>query len=54
MSRAEYIPQAIERMNGETKANLRADRIKQASQKVRDESMRLNAEFDAIEADPDA
>jgi len=54
VSRAEYIRKAIERMNKETQDVFRADRIKQASQKVREESMRVNAEFDAIEEDPDA
>ena len=54
VSRAEYIRQAIERMNNETQAALRSDRIKQASLKVREESMVINAEFDAIEEAPDA
>jgi len=54
VSRAEYIRKAIERMNKETLAAFRASRIQQASQKVREESMRVNAEFDAIEEDPDA
>jgi len=54
VSRAEYIRQAIERMNRETQAALRTDRIKQASLKVREESMVINAEFDAIEENPDA
>ncbi|MFO8010419.1 MAG: CopG family transcriptional regulator [Dehalococcoidia bacterium] len=54
LSRAEYIRRAIERMNRETEAVLRAERMKQASLKVRAESMAVNAEFDAIEDDPDA
>ena len=54
VSRAEYIRRAIERMNRETQANLRADRMKQASLKVRKESMAVNAEFDAIEGTPGA
>ncbi len=54
VSRAEYIRQAIERMNRETQSTLRAERMKQASLKVREESMRVNAEFDAIEDVPDA
>ncbi len=54
VSRAEYIRQAIERMNRETQSALRAERMKQASLKVREESMRVNAEFDAIEDVPDA
>ena len=53
VSRAEYIRRAIERMNRETKAVFRAERIKKASRKVRKESMLVNAEFDAIEEAPD-
>jgi len=41
-------------MNRETRAQLRAARLAEASRKVRDESMRVNAEFAAIEHDPDA
>lgn len=54
MSRAEYIRRAIERMNRETHAQLRARRLAEVSRKVREESMRVNAEFAAIEQDPDA
>jgi hypothetical protein len=54
LSRAEYIRRAIERMNRETKAQLRARRLAEVSRRVRKESMRVNAEFDAIERDPDA
>jgi len=54
MSRAEYIRQAIARMNQDVEAQLRADRLAAASHKVRQESMRVNAEFAAVETDPDA
>lgn len=54
MSRAEYIRSAIERMNRETRAQLRAARLAEASRKVREESVRVNAEFAAIECDIDA
>ncbi len=54
ISRAEYIRRAIQAMNRETDAQLRADRLANASRKVRDESMSVNAEFEAIEHDPDA
>lgn len=54
LSRAEYIRRAIERMNRETRAQLRAKQMAEASKKVRKESMRVNAEFAAIEHDPDA
>lgn len=54
VSRAEYIRRAIERMNRETSARLRARRLAEVSMKVRRESMRVNAEFAAIERAPDA
>ena len=54
ISRAEYIRRAIQAMNRETEARVRAERLANASRKVRDESMRVNAEFEAIEHDPDA
>jgi hypothetical protein len=54
LSRAEYIRRAIERMNRETRAQLRARRLAELSQRVRKESMLVNAEFAAIERDPDA
>jgi hypothetical protein len=54
LSRAEYIRRAIERMNAETRARLRAKRLTDVSHRVRGESMRVNAEFAAIERDPDA
>ena len=52
--RAEYIRRAIERMNREAEAQARAERIARASRKVRRESLRVNADFAAIERDPDA
>lgn len=54
VSRAAYIRQSLERMNRETERQLRTARLTQASRKVRGESMRVNAEFDAIETDPHA
>jgi predicted transcriptional regulator len=54
LSRAAYIRRAIERMNRQTQALLRARRLAEASKKVRKESMRVNREFDAIEQAPDA
>lgn len=53
VSRAEYMRSAIERMNRETQARLRAGRLAAASRKVRGESMLVNAEFAAIEHAPD-
>lgn len=52
--RAEYIRRAIERMNRETTARMRVERLAAASRRVRRGSMRVNAEFAAIERDPDA
>ena len=54
LSRAEYIRLAIRRMNRKTAARLRAKRLAEISKRVREESMRVNAEFAAIERDPDA
>ena len=54
LSRAAYIRRAIERMNQQTQALLRARRLAEASKKVRKESMRVNREFAAIEQAPDA
>ena len=49
LSSAAYIRRAIERMNRQTEAFLRAKRLAEASKKVRKESMRVNREFAAIE-----
>lgn len=54
LSRAAYIRQAIEHLNRETQARMRAKRLAEASKKVRQESMRVNAEFAGIEKAPDA
>jgi len=54
LTRAEYMRRALEAMNRETRAGLRAWRLREASSKVRGESMRVNEEFAAIERDIDA
>ena len=54
VSRAEYIRVAVNRMNRRMAAKLRAERIAEVSRRVRKESMRVNAEFAAVEQDPDA
>ena len=54
LSRAAYIRRAVERMNRDTRAEVRARRLAEVSRKVRGESMRVNAEFAAVERDPDA
>jgi predicted transcriptional regulator len=53
LSRAEYIRQALERMNEQIEREERSRRLGEASRRVRDESMRVNAEFAAIESDPE-
>lgn len=52
--RAEYVRRAIEKMNRDSEARERDTRLARASRRVRRESMRVNAEFAAIEHDPDA
>lgn len=52
ISRAAYIRRAINRYNQEATAEIRDRRLTAASHKVRVESMRINAEFAAIEPDP--
>ena len=54
LSRAAYIRRAVEHMNRETQARLRARRLADASRRVRAESMKVNAEFAAVERAPDA
>ena len=53
LPRAEYIRRAIEKMNREAEARARAQRMTNAAQRVRKESMRVNAQFAAIERDID-
>lgn len=52
--RAEYIRRAIESMNAEVIAEQRRRRLMEVSRRVREESMRINAEFAAFEDAPDA
>lgn len=54
LPRAEYIRRALEQVNRETQARLKATRLREASRRVRTESQRLNAEFAGIERDVDA
>ena len=51
--RAEYVRQAVIAMNKQVDRELRKKRIMEASRRVRAESMRINAEFDAVENAPD-
>lgn len=52
--RAEYIRRAIVAMNREASAQKRRERLMEASKRVREESMRVNAEFSAIESGGEA
>lgn len=54
LSRAEYIRRAVERMNKDTRAQLRARRLAEISRRVRRESMQVNREFERIEPALDA
>ena len=49
MSRRAYVRRAIERMNKQTLALVRAKRLVEASKKVSKESLRVNREFAAVE-----
>ena len=50
--RAEYIRRAIAVMNDEVLAHKRRERLMVLSKRVRGESMKINAEFDAVEGNP--
>jgi predicted transcriptional regulator len=52
--RAAYVRKALEQMNIVVAAQARRQRLMEASLKVRGESMRVNAEFDAVEDAPHA
>jgi predicted transcriptional regulator len=52
LSQTDYIRKAIELMNDETSKQEREHRLKRASMRVREESMKVNAEFGEIEHDP--
>jgi metal-responsive CopG/Arc/MetJ family transcriptional regulator len=53
LSRAGYVRKALESMNKEVLASHRRERLVKASFHVRDESMKINADFDATEHDPE-
>ena len=53
ISQTEYIRKAIEHMNGEVSKQEREKQLRQASLRVRDQSMRINGEFGRIEHDPE-
>jgi Arc/MetJ-type ribon-helix-helix transcriptional regulator len=54
LSQTEYIRKAIKLLNQEIEKQERQERLKQASLKVRENSMKVNAEFSEIEYDPEA
>lgn len=49
LPRSEYVRLAISRMNREVAAEERRKRLQSVSARVRDESMRVGAEFDVVE-----
>lgn len=53
MSRTEYVRAAVRAMNKAVDAESRKERIRSASQRVRIESLKVNAEFSRIEHAPD-
>ncbi len=52
--RAEYVRKALEQMNKSVSAQQRRARLMEASLRVRTESLKVNAEFSAIEDEPHA
>lgn len=53
VSQTDYIRKAIEHLNHEIEKKERRSKLQQASLRVREESMRVNAEFNEIEHDPE-
>lgn len=53
LSRAEYVHQAIPRMNRDTEQKALGDRLATASKKARGESTTVNTEFAEVEHDLD-
>ena len=51
LPRAEYIRRAVDRMNRHVEADLRARRMRRAAEKCREEDMKINAEFAAVDPD---
>ena len=47
------LPEELLEESGRLAERLRAERLAELSKRVREESMRVNAEFAAIERDPD-
>ena len=53
LSQTDYIRKAIEQMNNQIEKKERKERLQNASLMVRKNSMEINAEFSAIEYDPE-
>lgn len=54
LSQTDYIRKAIEHMNCETERLERKKRLKNASLRVREESLKINLEFSEIEHDSES
>ena len=54
MTQTEYVRTALAEKNEKIEAQQRRQTLQSASLKVREESMKINAEFSAIEKDPHA
>lgn len=54
LPKGEYIRRAIVEMNRKQSSEERQKKLIQASQRVRQESKKVNAEFELIEYDPEA
>jgi len=54
LPRAAYVREALERMNAAVAGERRRARLMEASRRVRDESLEVNAEFSEIDDVPDA
>jgi metal-responsive CopG/Arc/MetJ family transcriptional regulator len=52
--RTEYVRKALERLNKDIASEQRRAHLIQVSQRVRNESMRVNAEFSEVEDDPES
>jgi metal-responsive CopG/Arc/MetJ family transcriptional regulator len=52
--RAEYVRKALEYLNKEMKARRRRAHLTMVSQRVREESMKVSAEFNEVEDDPES
>ena len=54
ISQTDYVRRAIEQLNDEMRMKERDHRLQEVSLRVRQESMKINAEFSEVEHDPEA